>query len=281
MADNLYDSKLYRELPKAPEVSKVVNPLPAQIVNNVLPMSSEDMSAIPDNSIQMMITSPPYNVGKDYDEDLSLEEHLAMLRRVFSEVYRVLVDGGRACINIANIGRKPYIPLSSYVSLMMIDLGFNMRGEIIWDKGASSGSSTGWGSWRSASCPVMLDTHEYITVFNKGDYKRHLGEKEDTEISKVDFIAWVNALWHISTESATAIGHPAPFPVEVPRRLLTLYSFPGDIVLDPFMGSGTTAVAAIRTGRKFVGFEISPEYLSLIDQRIEHETLRLSQRSLL
>jgi site-specific DNA-methyltransferase (adenine-specific) len=120
------------------------------------------MKDIPDNYVHLMITSPPYNVSKEYDEDLSLREYLDLLHKVFKETFRVLVHGGRACINVANIGRKPYIPLSDYVSHIMIDLGFDMRGEIIWNKAAGAGVSTAWGSWQSASNPILRDTHEYI-----------------------------------------------------------------------------------------------------------------------
>lgn len=136
-----------------------------------------------------MITSPPYNVSKEYDDDLSLTEYLDLLKSVFTETYRVLVNGGRACINVANLGRKPYIPLSDYISTMMIDIGFNMRGEIIWHKGAGVGVSTAWGSWQSASNPTLRGTHEYILIFSKGYYKRPKGAKENT-ITKEQFMEW-------------------------------------------------------------------------------------------
>ena len=134
--------------------------------------SSERMAELPDNSVHLMVTSPPYNVGKDYDTDLTLEEYLAFLKRIWAETYRVLVPGGRACINVANLGRKPYIPLHVFMIRDMLDLRFLMRGEIIWNKGASASASTAWGSWQSAANPTLRDIHEYILVFSKGSFQR-------------------------------------------------------------------------------------------------------------
>ena len=234
----------------------------------IINSSSENMSAIPDNSLQLMITSPPYNVTKDYDDDLTLKEYLDLLENVFSETYRVLVNGGRACVNVANIGRKPYIPLATHITNIMLKIGFLMRGEIIWNKGAGAGTSMAWGSWQSASNPVLRDVHEYILVFSKGDFKLDSKNKENT-ISKEQFLEYTKSVWNMKTESAKKIGHPAPFPVELPYRLIQLFSYKNDIVLDPFIGSGTTALAAIKTERNYVGFEISEEYCKLAEKRIK------------
>lgn len=214
-----------------------------------------------------MITSPPYNVSKVYDDDLTLKEYLQLLENSFRETYRVLVNGGRACINVANLGRKPYIPLSDYISKIMLDIGFNMRGEIIWNKAASASPSTAWGSWQSAANPTLRDIHEYILVFSKGDYKRDKGVKEST-ISKEQFMEYTKSIWTMNAESARRIGHPAPFPEELPFRLIQLYSFKGDIILDPFMGSGTTAVTSFKTERNFVGYDVSQEYITLSENRL-------------
>ena len=263
-----YESKLYKNLNFKEDLkNNIENSIPDNIINQILLKSSTKMSELPDNSIHLMITSPPYNVSKDYDENLSLEEYLNLLQKVFSETYRVLVNGGRACINIANIGRKPYIPLSDYVSKMMINLGFLMRGEIIWNKSASSGSSTAWGSWCSPSNPTLRDVHEYILIFSKGAYKREKQNKK-TSIQKEQFIEWTKSIWNMNTESAKKIGHPAPFPEELPFRLMQLYSFENDIVLDPFMGSGTTAVVGLKHNRRFVGYEINKDYIKLANERI-------------
>jgi len=217
-----------------------------------------------------MITSPPYNATKEYDENLTLEEYRDLLRRVFRETHRVLVEGGRACVNVANVGRKPYIPFHAFIAQDMLDLGFAMRGEVIWNKASSAGPSTAWGSWKSATNPTLRDVHEYILVFSKGDFTRRKGEKKST-VSREEFLELTKSVWTFASESARRIGHPAPFPVELPRRLIQLYSFEGDVVLDPFSGSGSTCIAALQTGRAFVAYEKSAAYAKLADQRIQRE----------
>ncbi len=266
-SSKFYNSKLYKELGSNKVLDTVENIFPNRLENTIILGSSENMKNIPNNSIHLMITSPPYNVSKEYDDDLSLEEYLQLLNNVFAETYRVLVNGGRACINVANLGRKPYIPLSDYISKMMIEIGFNMRGEIIWNKAASASPSTAWGSWQSAANPILRDVHEYILVFSKGEYRREKGKKENT-ISKEQFMEWTKSIWNMNAVSAKKIGHPAPFPEELPFRLIQLYSFVNDIVLDPFMGSGTTAIAALKSDRKYIGFDISEEYIKLANKRI-------------
>ena len=270
-SSKFYNSKLYKEI-KNNNSDIIVNEFPNELLNTIIASSCENMKDIPNNSLHLMITSPPYNVSKEYDNDLSLNEYLNLLKNCFTETYRVLVDGGRACINIANIGRKPYIPLSDYVSKIMIEIGFNMRGEIIWNKSAGAGISTAWGSFQSASNPILRDVHEYILIFSKGSYKRER-DKEEKElrkdnITKEEFIEWTKSVWTMNTESAKRIGHPAPFPEELPNRLIKLFSFTNDIVIDPFMGSGTTAIAAIKNNRNFVGYEINKEYINLANNRI-------------
>lgn len=270
-SSKFYDSKLYKEIINN-DFDIIVNDFPKELLNTIIEGSCENMRDIPNNSIHLMITSPPYNVSKEYDDDLSLNEYLTLLKNCFIETYRVLVDGGRACINIANIGRKPYIPLSDYVSKIMIEIGFNMRGEIIWNKSAGAGISTAWGSFKSASNPILRDVHEYILIFSKGNYKRERDKNEKElrrdNISKEEFIEWTKSIWTMNPESAKRIGHPAPFPEELPNRLIKLFSFTNDIVIDPFMGSGTTAIAAIKNNRNFVGYEINEEYINLANSRI-------------
>ena len=194
--------------------------------------------------------------------------------KVFAETYRTLVYGGRACINVANLGRKLYIPLSDFISHIMIDLGFLMRGEIIWHKGAGAGVSMAWGSWQSAANPVLRDVHEYILVFSKGSYARKKTEDKENSIAKEQFMEWTKSVWTMNPESAKKVGHPAPFPVELPFRLIQLYSFTGDIILDPFMGSGSTAIAALNARRKYVGYDIDPAYVKLAEERIASNRLR-------
>lgn len=268
-SEKFYNSKLYSQITQVNVYDKRENIVPDAYVNKFILGTAEQMKEIPNNSIHLMITSPPYNVSKEYDDDLSLEEYLNLLENAFKETYRVLVNGGRACINIANVGRKPYIPLSDYISRIMIGIGYNMRGEIIWNKAASASPSTAWGSWQSAANPILRDIHEYILVFSKGDYKREKGGKENS-ITKEQFMEWTKSIWTMKAESAKRIGHPAPFPEELPYRLIQMYSYEGDIILDPFMGSGTTAVAALNSNRKFVGYDTNSDYIALANKRIEY-----------
>jgi site-specific DNA-methyltransferase (adenine-specific) len=267
-SSKFYNSKLYSELEEKEIIEKAENEFPKNLENKIILGSAEKMNEIPDNSIHLMITSPPYNVSKEYDDDLSLREYLQLLENSFKETYRVLVYGRRVCINVANLGRKPYIPLSDYISKIMIEIGYKMRGEIIWNKAASASPSTAWGSWQSAANPILRDVHEYILIFSKGDYKREKGNKENT-ISKEQFLEWTKSIWTMNAESARRIGHSAPFPEELPYRLIQLYSFKNDIVLDPFMGSGTTAISALKSERKYVGYEINQEYIELAEKRID------------
>lgn len=265
-AKKFYQSNLYSGIGLVECTNKTDNVLPEESVNQIYTHSSENMFELPDNSVHLMVTSPPYNVTKEYDQNLTLHQYLEMMYTVMKEVYRVLVNGGRACVNVANLGRKPYIPLSDYVGRIMSDIGFNYRGQIIWDKAASAGGSCAWGSWKSASNPSLRDVHEYILVYSKGDLARKKGK--DT-ITREDFLEWTKSVWKMNTESAKRVKHPAPFPEELPHRLINLYSFEGDVVLDPFIGSGTTAVAAIKNNRKYVGYDISEEYVKIANERIQ------------
>ena len=254
-----------------PEQEESAREVPSETLDRVFCHSSEQMHELPDRSTHLMVTSPPYNVGKKYDEDLSLDEYRDLLRRVLGETWRVLQPGGRACVNIANLGRRPYIPLHAYVIEDAATVGFVMRGEIIWNKGAGAGISTAWGSWMSASNPTLRDVHEYILVFQKLPFKHANPHNRKSTISREEFMNLTKSVWTFAPESAKRLGHPAPFPVELPRRLIELYSFAGDVVIDPFIGTGTSAVAALRTGRHFVGYETSKEYCDISTARISSE----------
>lgn len=255
------------------------------------------MEELDDNSVQLVVTSPPYNVGKKYNyyqDRAPLDNYLAFLKTVWQECRRVLVPGGRLAINIANTGRNPYIPLHAFIIQQCIDLGFIMRGEILWDKSATAGVSTAWGSFARASNPTLRDTHEYIMVFSK-DTMRLEAEwthGDHTGITNQEFVDWTRSIWHkngtakkairdtarsiwhFGTQSkkvqqkAKGIAHPAPFPLDLPLRLILLYTNINDIVLDPFMGSGSTAIAARLTRRHYVGYEISPDYIEIANERI-------------
>jgi len=242
--------------------------VPALALDQVFCKSSERMDELPDGSIHLAVTSPPYNVGKEYDADLTLEQYRCLLRSVFGELYRVLADGGRACINVANLGRKPYIPLHNYIIQDMLSCGFLMRGEVIWDKGSSAGVSTAWGSWQSASNPILRDVHEYVLMFSKGTFARKKPFGKST-ISKEEFLQYTKSIWEFRAESAKKVGHPAPFPIELPYRCIQLYTFAGDVVLDPFCGIGTSCIAALRVGRHFVGYDTSEDYAKRALTRIQ------------
>ena len=265
-ASEFYSRKIYDNQAGEPD-DRFEGLIDDEVLDTVQCVDSRDMSMLSDESVHLMVTSPPYNVGKEYDEDLDMDEYRGLLKAVFREVYRKLVVGGRACVNVANLGRRPYIPLHSFIIEDMLDLGFLMRGEIIWQKAASAGASTAWGSWMSASNPTLRDVHEYILVFSKGSMRREKEGREST-IARDEFLEYTKSVWSFPTESAKRVGHPAPFPEELPYRLIQLYTFEGDVVLDPFCGSGTTCVVALKTGRHFVGFDINEEYVNLAKDRI-------------
>lgn len=263
-----YASKLYEALPKEVRGQYVETPLAGDVIDAIICKSSERMDELPDNCVHLMVTSPPYNVGKEYDEDLTLDAYREFLTRVWADTHRVLVPGGRACINVANLGRKPYIPLHQMIIEDMVNLGFLMRGEVIWNKASSGSPSTAWGSWLSAANPTLRDIHEYILIFSKQTFsRRNLGKRKST-INRDEFLEFTKSVWTFVAEPASKVGHPAPFPVELPYRLIQLYTFEGDIVLDPFIGSGQTAIAAMRTKRHYVGYEINPQYVKLAERRI-------------
>lgn len=245
------------------------NALPDSAKNQFFNHSSENMTELPDRSVHLMITSPPYNVGKEYDDDLTHEQYMDLIGNVLKETYRVLVDGGRALVNVANLGRKPYIPLHSFIIERAAEVGFYMRGEVIWNKSAGAGSSTAWGSWMSASNPTLRDTHEYVLVFQKPPFGRAKPEGRESTISRDDFLEFTKSVWEFPPQSAKQVGHPAPFPVELPKRAIALYTFSGEVVLDPFMGTGSTALAALQSGRSYVGYDLSSEYIEISKARVE------------
>jgi len=260
-----YYSRRMAARPVPPGTGEAVPP-PAEIVDALFCGSSESMAEIPDGCVALMVTSPPYNVGKEYDGDLSLDEYLALLGAVLGETHRVLEPGGRVAVNVANLGRKPYLALNHRVAALLEQLGFLLRGEIVWQKAQGAGGSCAWGSWMSAKNPTLRDVHEYVIVASKGSFRRQkIGR--DT-IDRQAFLDATVSVWTIPPVSARRIGHPAPFPVELPRRLIELYTFAGDLVLDPFIGSGSTAVAAVETGRHFVGYDSVAEYLDIARERI-------------
>lgn len=232
--------------------------------------TSEHMDEVEDGSVQLVVTSPPYNVGKDYasyDDKKELQEYLHFLMTVWRECKKKLCKGGRIAVNIADTWRNPYIPLHCHITKQFLDLDFLMRGIMYWDKGASAGISTAWGSWRSASNPTLRDVGEYILVFSKDDFRLE-NESKISTITPEQFTLYTKSLWSFPTASPEKEGHPAPFPEELPKRLILLYTFLHDKVLDPFLGSGTTCKVAKALGRQSVGYEIDENYRPIIEAKI-------------
>lgn len=230
------------------------------------------MSEVEAESIALMVTSPPYNVGMEYEEKVSWEEYLNFLYEVWKVAKDKLIPGGRFAINVANVGRNPYVPLSCHVTRQLLNLGMVPEGQIIWLKPSATGNGKcAWGSWRMPSNPVLEDHHEYILILRKDERRRKLSsitekKKQLSRLSKEDFLKFRLSTWQINT--ANKNGHPCPFPVELPRRLIKLYTFVGDTVFDPFAGSGTSLVEAKELGRHYIGYEILDKYCQIAEARI-------------
>jgi modification methylase len=267
-SSKFYMSRLYDDQKIDVPEQYLENPIDPSDLDRIYRKSSEIMDEIPDYSVHMMVTSPPYNVTKEYDKNLTLTEYRGLLKKVFAETYKKLVTGGRACINIANLGRKPYIPLHSYIIQDMLNIGFHMRGEIIWNKASSASPSTAWGTWLSAANPILRDIHEYILIFSKEAFNRKNVPGKISTINKAEFLEYTRSVWTFPAESARKIGHPAPFPIELPYRLIQLYTFRDEVVLDPFCGSGSASIAALKADRHYIGYDIDENYVRLAEKRI-------------
>jgi len=242
----------------------------SKVKNKIINKSSENMEELVDNCVALTITSPPYNIGKLSDVELSDEDYWKMVEKCFREVYRVTESGGRLVVNVANLGRKPYIPFSDKYTELLINIGFIMRGEIIWQKSKGANANFAWGSWLSASNPVIRDIHEYCLVFSKESMTK--ASKGESTIEKEEFMDSTLSIWNIPPARAKKIGHPAPYPTELVERFIKLYTYEEELVLDPFIGSGTTALGALNLNRKYIGYEINEEYVNLANKRIEEET---------
>ena len=247
---------------------------------------ARQMSELPDACVALVVTSPPYFVGKSYEDAVaagadiriptSYFDYLGMLRDVFAECVRVLEPGGRIAVNVANLGRKPYRSLSGDVARIFEELGLLLRGEIVWHKSKGSSGSCAWGSFRSPSNPTLRDTTERIVIASKGrfDRARSASQRESeglphrSSLSTDEFMEATIDVWDMGPESAQRVRHPAPFPLELPRRLIDLYTYEDDLVLDPFMGSGTTLVASVLCGRRPVGYDLNPDYVDLARARV-------------
>ncbi len=272
---------------EAPELSADEHVTPHEPGVSCVEGDARRMDAVADDSVALIVTSPPYFAGKQYEEELDREgvpgsyiEYLELLRDVFADCTRVLEPGGRIAVNVANLGRKPYRSLASDVTtILQDDLRLLPRGEIVWQKGEGASGSCAWGSFRSAANPVLRDVTERVVVASKGRFGRALSPKDrraaglpfESSIGADDFMSLTLDVWEFPPESAVRVRHPAPFPVELPLRLMELYTYRGDLVVDPFCGSGSTLVAALRCGRDALGYDLDPSYVAIAEARVTQE----------
>lgn len=260
---------------------------PSRALDRMILGDARCMDEVPDASVALVVTSPPYFAGKEYEAELGRDgvpatylEYLQLLRDVFAECVRKLEPGGRIAVNVANLGRRPYRSLSADVTgILQDDLRLLLRGEVVWIKQRGSSGSCAWGSFQRASNPVLRDTSERVIIASKGRFDRSVPVRERerrglpfrSTMTRDDFMEYTLDVWEFPSESATRVGHPAPFPVELPRRLIEMYTYRDDLVLDPFAGSGTTAVAALRCGRHYAGYDLDDSYVRLAETRLEAE----------
>jgi len=281
-----HDSTAFYKRFPAPVVSKDDQVQAPVVVDALFHADAAEMAdeQVADRSVALVVTSPPYFTGKDYEVDTTsghvpatYVEYLNMLTDVLAACLRKLEPGGRMAVNVANLGRKPYRSLSAdVIKILQDDLGMLLRGEVIWRKAKAAGGNCAWGSYRSPQNPVLRDVTERVIIASKGRFdravkrsrRRETGLPHEPSIDADAFLEATTDVWEIPPESAVKVGHPAPFPVALPRRLIELYTYLGDLVLDPFLGSGTTAVAAASTGRRYVGFDVEADYLELARERL-------------
>lgn len=287
-----HDSSAFYERFAAPDISKEesIEVNPADRLDVIHGHDSRHMPEILDSSVALVVTSPPYFAGKEYEAVLgeghipsSYKQYLKMLTDVFAESARKLEPGGRIAINVANLGRRPYRSLAAdVITILQDELKLLLRGEIVWVKGQGASGSTAWGSFQSPANPVLRDLTERVIVASKGRFDRALTRRQrekqqlpsEVSIFKDDFMEATTDVWEFPSESATRVKHPAPFPVDLPLRLIELYTYRGDVVLDPFMGSGSTAVAAVRSERSFVGYDTDETYVRTARKRVQEERAR-------
>ncbi|MBA3267061.1 MAG: site-specific DNA-methyltransferase, partial [Acidimicrobiia bacterium] len=280
-----HDATRFYDRFRPPELSEDLTVAPATPVSDPFVLGdARCMDAVADNSVALVVTSPPYFAGKQYEEELERDgvpasylEYLDMLSAVFAECVRTLEPGGRIAVNVANLGRKPYRSLSAdVIRILEHDLGLLLRGELIWQKGEGASGSCAWVSFRSPANPVLRDITERVVVASKGRFDRARpvarraaeGLPHRATVGSDDFMALTLDVWQIPPESARRVGHPAPFPVELPEKLIELYTYADDLVLDPFMGSGSTMVAAAGLGRRYVGYDLDPAYVDMARRRV-------------
>lgn len=226
------------------------------------------------DSVDLVVTSPPYNVDIQYNshkDDLSYADYLEFSRKWMSRCFEWLKDDGRFCLNVPldkNKGGQQSV--GADLTTIAKEIGFHYHSTIIWNEGNIS-RRTAWGSWKSASAPYVIAPVELIVVLYKKNWKKTSGSKI-SDIERNEFMDWTNGLWVFNGESKKRIGHPAPFPIELPRRCVKLFSYVDDVVLDPFSGSGTTLIAAVTNNRKGIGIDVDRKYCELARKRILENT---------
>jgi site-specific DNA-methyltransferase (adenine-specific) len=227
---------------------------------------------IESNSINLVVTSPPYNLGIKYDvynDRIEWGEYLDWSRKWLAEAHRVLAPDGRLCLNhylSCGTSERRFAPLMDLQFICEHEVGFKHHGVAIWDDRTLT-KHTAWGSYRMATAPYVNSPYEGILIMFKDHWKRDV--RGESTITKEEFVESSFGIWKLPTERVRDI--PAPFPASLPLRCMNLLTFKGDLVLDPFMGSGSTAVAAVRSGRNYIGFEISPAYVKYAEERVAKE----------
>ena len=231
-----------------------------------------EIDAIQDESIDLIVTSPPYDIDvkyQNYDDNLPYDQYLDFTRKWLSNVRSLTRPDGRLCLNIPldkNKGGQQSV--CADITTIAKEVGWKYHSTIIWNEQNIS-RRTAWGSWMSASAPYVITPVETILVMYKNRWKKI--QKGKSDITRDEFIQWTNGVWNFSGESKTKIGHPAPFPIELPKRCIKLFSFQGETVLDPFLGSGTTLIACLQTHRVGIGVEINREYCQLAAERLKQQ----------
>ncbi len=282
-----HDSTPFYDRFQAPAITTDDQVAPPKVVDRLIVGDARNMSDVADNSVALVVTSPPYFAGKAYEEALgqghvpgTYLDYLQQLRDVFAECVRVLEPGGRIAVNVANLGRRPYRSLSADVTtILQDDLRLLLRGEVLWVKQRGAAGNCAWGSFQRPGNPVLRDLSERVIIASKGRFDRAISAKDRAKVglpsistmTRDEFMEATVDVWEIPPERASRVGHPAPFPVALPERLIHMNTYVGDLVLDPFVGSGTTAVAALRAGRRYIGYDTDAAYVENAQRRLAAE----------
>ena len=268
-----FETPIIREMPTHYEITAKTKPYFQKETILIYNADISRTDCVKEKTIDLIVTSPPYNVGIKYnshDDKMSYKDYLFFTREWLAKCYRLTKDDGRFCLNIPldkNKGGQQSV--CADITTIAKQVGWKYHSTIIWNEQNIS-RRTAWGSWLSASAPYVIAPVEVIVILYKEHWKKISGSRK-SDINKEEFVEWTNGVWNFMGESKKRVGHPAPFPVELPRRCIKLFSFVGDIVLDPFLGSGSTLIACILTNRKGIGIEIDNNYCELAKQRLINE----------